>query len=90
VIEGDFECFVGTEAVGTSGHHSNFVVEALDRSAGTPPLARNQFKISGSCARSMRATFSRSKRRSHFDTRWPDTSSRAWEYVYPAVRDRPW
>ena len=31
VIEGDFHRFIGPKPVGSSGHHSNFVVEAFDR-----------------------------------------------------------
>ena len=31
VIEGDFHRFKGAKPVGSSGHHSNFVVEAFDR-----------------------------------------------------------
>ena len=31
VIEGDFHRFIGSKPVGSSGHHSNFVIEAFDR-----------------------------------------------------------
>jgi hypothetical protein len=34
VIQGNFHRFVGTKAVGSSGHHSDFVVETLDGATG--------------------------------------------------------
>src|SRR5215472_11804426 len=34
VIQGNFHSLVGTKAVGSSGNHSNFVVESLDGAAG--------------------------------------------------------
>jgi hypothetical protein len=34
VIEGDFHRFISPKPVGSSGHHSNLVVETLDGTAG--------------------------------------------------------
>jgi hypothetical protein len=34
VIEGDFHSLKGPKAIGTSGHHSNFVVQTLDGATG--------------------------------------------------------
>src|SRR6266700_6129832 len=34
MIQRNFHRFVGAEAVGSSGHHSNLVIQAFDRAAG--------------------------------------------------------
>jgi dihydrofolate reductase len=39
VIQGHFHGFVSAKSVGTSGHHSNLVVEPLDRAAGYFPFS---------------------------------------------------
>ena len=50
MIEGHFHGIVGAEAVRSSGHHSNFVVETLDGAAGDLPFGpepiQQQFLVS--------------------------------------------
>jgi len=43
VREGHFHGFVGTKVVGSSGHHSNLVVEAFGDAGRNLPSTRNQF-----------------------------------------------
>ena len=38
MIQGNFHRFIGAKAVGSSGDHSDFVVQALDRAAGNLAL----------------------------------------------------
>ena len=38
MLEGDFHGFVGAEAVGSSSHHPNLVVEALDGASDSGAL----------------------------------------------------
>src|SRR5215471_10960072 len=47
VIQGNFHSLVGAKAVGSSGNHSNFVVESFDGAAGDLSFAWNQIKIGG-------------------------------------------
>jgi hypothetical protein len=56
VIKGDFHGLVGAESVGSSGNHSDLVVEAFNGASEISPFARNQWRSGGSWARSRRAT----------------------------------
>jgi len=57
VIEGDFHGFEGDKPIGSSGDYTDFVVETLNGAGGDLSSGAKPVQASGSCARSMRATF---------------------------------
>jgi hypothetical protein len=57
VIQGNFHRVKGAEAIRSSGHHSDFVVQALDGTAGDFALGSKPIQQQLLMRASMRATF---------------------------------
>ena len=57
MIQGNFHRVIGAEAIGSSGDHSDFVVQALDGAAGDFALGLEPVQEQFLMGASIRATF---------------------------------